>query len=251
MAIDYLLPAAQEAMQLAGLEAGAVDLIVTLSLSPDRLASNPSIIGPRIGHPLQKLLRANNAYVFDLMDASVAKALHVVDVFARQQGYRRVLFTRSEFNAGLRADLGSRFAMSDGAMACVIEPDGLSRFSSFPVFGVNPMVIELNEDIRSLSDHKAFIRFHPTIDAANSFRSAATQAALSLDHSKKEYLREDWFTTVVGGNWEQTVTTGPFDLGLAFSDLTSKGHGKCLTAVSFDPFGPAAEAVNAFYGNLE
>jgi hypothetical protein len=251
MAIELLVPVAREAMEKAGLGSDDIDLIVTLSLSPDRVAIDPSIIGPRIGHPLQKVLKANNAYVFDLMDASVAKALHISDVFAKEQGYTRVLFARTEFNAGLRQDVDSRFAMADGAMACVIEPDGLSRFSSFPVSGLNPMVIELNEDIRALSDHKAFIRFHPNIDAVNSFRLAASQAAFSLDHSKMEYFAEDWFATVVGREREKRVTTGPFDLGIAFSNLTSKGHGKHVTAVSFDPFGPAAEAVNAFCGNLQ
>ncbi|MBX3304661.1 MAG: hypothetical protein KF751_01275 [Nitrospira sp.] len=250
MAIDLLLPAAQKAVSLAGLQATDIDLIVTLSLSPDRIAIDPSILGPRIGHPLQKLLQANNAYVFDLMDASVAKALHVTDIFAKEQGYKRVLFARTEFNAGLRADVGSKFSMADGAMACVIEPDGLSRFASVPVPGLNPMVIELNENIRALSEHKAFIRFHPNIGAANSFRVAASQAAFSLDPSQKEYLAEDWFTTEMGRKRETSATTGPFDLGMGFSSLTSKKHGSHLIAVSFDPFGPSAEAVDVFCGSL-
>jgi len=251
MAIDLLLPAAQKAMRLADLRATDIDLIVTLSLSPDRIAIDPSILGPRIGHPLQKMLQANNAYVYDLMDASVAKAMHVTDIFAKEQRYKRVLFARTEFNAGLREDLGSRFAMADGAMACVIEPDGLSRFASFPVPGLNPMVIELNENIRAFSDHKASIRFYPNTSAANSFRLAASQAAISLDYSQKEYLAEDWFTTVVGQKPGTSTTTGPFDLGIAFSSLTSKEHGNYFTAVSFDPFGPSAEAVNLFCGSLQ
>ena len=250
MAIDLLLPAAQKAMSLAGLRATDIDLIVTLSLSPDRIAIDPSILGPRIGHPLQKTLQANNAYVFDLMDASVAKALHITDMFSKEQGYKRVLFARTEFNAGLRADLESGFAMADGAMACVIEPDGLSRFASFPVPGLNPMVIELNENIRALSDHKAFIRFHPNIGDADSFRLAASQAAFSLNRSQSEYLAEDWFTTVVGRKRQTSGTTGPFDLGIGFSRLTPNEHGSHLTAVSFDPFGPSAEAVNVFCGSL-
>lgn len=248
MAIDRLLPVVRTALQQANIDAAEIDMFVTLSISPDHVAIDPAIIGPRIGHPLQRALGADKAYVFDLMDASVAKALHIADIFASQQGYSRVLLTRSECTKGLREDVDSGFALADGAMACVIEPDGASRFASAPVSGVKPLVIELNDDIRCLTDPKAFIRFSPTVEIKERYRRATVRAAEALKGASTPLVTEDWLTVATAGEQSRMATSGPFDLGIAFSELLAEGRCGTLTAISFDAFGPAADAVTVGYG---
>ncbi len=79
MLMQRLLPAVREALDEAAVKPEEIDLIVGLALSPDHLIENRDIMAPKIGHPLQKVLGANRAHVFDLTDSSLARALYVVD----------------------------------------------------------------------------------------------------------------------------------------------------------------------------
>lgn len=79
MLMQRLLPAVREALDEAVVKPEEIDLIVGLALSPDHLIENRDIMAPKIGHPLQKVLGANRAHVFDLTDSSLARALYVVD----------------------------------------------------------------------------------------------------------------------------------------------------------------------------
>ncbi len=244
MAIDALLPAVHHALGQAGLQAADIDMIVTMSVSPDHLAIDPAIIGPRIGHPLQMRLAADRAYVFDLMDASVAKAMHVADIFGFQQGYRRVLFARAECGHGLRPDTGSGFTVPDGAMAMVCEPTGRSRFRSSRLEGMEPLMLMLNPSIAGAGDSKAHARFAPPASIGQRYSDAAREsvAALNDEHfDSARYIVEHWD---FGAGREQS---GPFDTGLGLASLLASGIGD-VTLLSFDPFGPACDAVAVSYG---
>ena len=70
MLMQRLLPAVREALDEAAVKPEEIDLIVGLALSPDHLIENRDIMAPKIGHPLQKILGANRAHVFDLTDSS-------------------------------------------------------------------------------------------------------------------------------------------------------------------------------------
>lgn len=96
MLMQRLLPAVREALDEAAVKPEEIDLIVGLALSPDHLIENRDIMAPKIGHPLQKVLGANRAHVFDLTDSSLARALYVVDTLASDQGYRNVLVVRGK-----------------------------------------------------------------------------------------------------------------------------------------------------------
>ena len=245
MAIDALLPAVQQALDLAGLQAGEIDMIVTISVSPDHLAIAPDIIGPRIGHPLQMRLGAERAYVFDLMDASVAKALHVADIFGFRQGYKRVLFARAECGHGVLPDPDSGFAVADGAMAMVCEPSGASRFHSARMDGIAPLVMKLNEAIVDAADKKAFASFAPPPAIAQRYSDGAREGVAALNGDawdQARYLVEHW------DYGSGRAHSGPFDTGLGLAGLLADGRSGPITLLSFDPFGPAADAVTVSYG---
>lgn len=245
MAIDALLPAVHQVLDQAGLQAAEIDMIVSISVAPDHLALEPNIIGPRIGHPLQKCLGAQRAYVFDLMDASVAKALHVADIFAFQQGYRHVLMVRAECGHGVRPDPDSGFTVPDGAMAMLCEPTGTSRWHSGALDGIAPLMLMLNPSIVHLEDKKAHVRFAPPADIGQRYSEAARNAVAALNGpawDSARYSVEHWHFGAGGKR------SGPFDSALALADLLAKGGNGALTLVSFDPFGPAADAVTVCYG---
>lgn len=248
MAMDALLPAVEQALQRAGIGAADLDMIVTLSLAPNRLAIDAAIIGPRIGHPLQKQLGAANAYVFDLMDTSVAKALHVVDVFGHAQGYRRALFLRVECGQDVRADMHSGFAIPDGAMALVCEPDGKSSFCSDDLAGIEPLMILMNTEVSRVDDKKGFIRFAPPEKLGPLYLAAAREGLARLGGSAgQRHVIEHWDLPSRREPGAARHQGGPFDIGLALSELLGSATGGELAAVSLDLFGPGADTVTLSY----
>ncbi|MBN3819830.1 hypothetical protein G3N57_25930, partial [Paraburkholderia sp. Se-20369] len=83
---DYAVKAARQALLQAGCLPSELDLIVSLSISPSRMADAPSIAGPRLAHPVQRDLRARHAAVFDLLDADWTLALDLAQSHCRQLG---------------------------------------------------------------------------------------------------------------------------------------------------------------------
>lgn len=122
---DYAVNAARQALLQAGCLPSELDLIVSLSISPSRLADAPSIAGPRLAHPVQRDLRARHAVVFDLLDADWTLALDLAQSHCRQLAYRRALVVRAEALADVEQVATSGFA--DGAGAIVLTPSGHDR----------------------------------------------------------------------------------------------------------------------------
>ncbi|QNA98235.1 hypothetical protein [Massilia sp. Se16.2.3] len=181
--------------------------------------------------------------MFDLMDASVAKALHLADIFAFQQGYRRVLFARAECGHGVRPDPVSGFAVPDGAMALLCEPTGTSRWCSRTLDGVKPLMLMLNETIRHAGDQTTQVRFAPPPDIGARYAEAARACVAELHGQAWDgarHLVEHWQMDGSG--------SGPFDSALGLAPLLAEGAAGELTLLSFDPFGPAADAVTVSYG---
>ncbi len=119
-ASDYAVKAARQALAKARCLPSELDLIVGLSVSPSRLANAASIAGPRLGHPVQRDLRAGNAVVFDLLDADWSLALDLTQSHCRQLGYRRALVIRAELLTDV--EQAAQGGLSDGAGAIVLAP---------------------------------------------------------------------------------------------------------------------------------
>ncbi|KVX66076.1 hypothetical protein [Burkholderia stagnalis] len=122
---DYAIKAARQALLQAACLPSELDLIVSLSISPSRMADSPSIAGPRLAHPVQRDLRARHAAVFDLLDADWTLALDLAQSHCTQLGYRRALVVRAEALADVEQVATSGFA--DGAGAIVLTPSGRDR----------------------------------------------------------------------------------------------------------------------------
>lgn len=234
LALDRLLPIVSQALNSGRLTARDLDLIATISISPDRVAIDPAILGPRVGHPLQRAIGASRAYVFDMLDASLAKVLHAVDIFAHAQGYENVLIVRADHCAGLDLQLGSSLYLPDGALALACRPDGRSRFGSTALVGLPPAVTLADRIVRDALDIKATMRFAGPPDLAARYH-AATQVAIARLPAAGRTFTESWFSA---------DADGPFSLGTAIRAALAGNYSGAATAVSFDPFTPTADAVS-------
>ncbi len=238
LALDRLLPLVNQVLAHSGLAAHDLDLITTVSVSPDRVAIDPAILGPRIGHPLQRAVGASRAYVFDMLDASVAKVLHAVDVFASRQGYEHVLVVRTEHCAGLDLQLGEHMHLPDGALALVCRPDGCNRLRSVPIDDLPPAITLADRVVGDALAVKATMRFDSPPDLAARHGDAARRAMAALPETGHAIV-ESWFSR---------DADGPFSMATGLSSALARGYRGSVTAVSFDPFAPAADAVTLHCG---
>lgn len=121
LASAYAVKAAKLALSQARCLPSELDLIVSLSVSPNRVADSVSIAGPRLAHPVQRDLRASNAHVFDLLDADWTFALDIAQSHSRALGYRRALVVRAEALDDVEGI--ERGGLSSGAGAIVFTID--------------------------------------------------------------------------------------------------------------------------------
>ncbi|WP_263140140.1 beta-keto-ACP synthase [Pseudomonas sp. RIT-PI-AD] len=235
--IQRLLPAVEDALRGAGVEAGEIDLIVGLALSPDHLVEQHDIIGPKISHPLQKRLGAQRAHVFDLTDASLARALYMVDSLASDQGYRHVLVVRGECAEGLEIDEASGFALCDGALALLCQPTGRAGFRRLPLVGDwCPLSIPLNTEMRSPGDFKGRLYLPPQETLPEAVRHASIELADAF--APRAWIREEWF----GEGRPNGRCLGPFELARQM-EAAQRDRLDELLLISFDPFGMVVEGV--------
>ncbi len=241
MLMQRLLPAVREALDEAAVKPEEIDLIVGLALSPDHLIENRDIMAPKIGHPLQKVLGANRAHVFDLTDSSLARALYVVDTLASDQGYRNVLVVRGESSQGLEVDSESGFALADGALALLCRPTGKAAFRRGALGGDPaqewlPLSIPLNTDIRQVGDVKGHLNLPAQPGLPEAVRAGFTR--LAGDFPQLNWVREEWF----GQGRPDGRCLGPFELA---SQLRAAQRDRLdeLLLISFDPFGMVVEGV--------
>ncbi|WP_375055758.1 hypothetical protein [Zobellella sp. DQSA1] len=234
--IEFLKIAADQALEMAQCKAKDIDLIVSLSWSPDHMIDDPAIMGPRVGHPLQKLIGATNAFVFDMMDASLAKTLHIINHFALMQSMRRVLVVRMDVGHGLSADETSGFRIPDGAFALVLSPDQNAQFHRQNISGdFQPLKVDLRSNILSDKGIKASFSF----PYQESLCRSVEETYRYLSHfggPTRRYLCERWFSD----ESHNKPCLGPFELPFQL-------HHECTPSesylvVSFDPFNLSVEA---------
>ncbi len=244
VAMDYLVPAVERALEQGNCAATDLDLIVSLSWSPDHLVTDTRIMGPRIGHPLQKKIGAHHAFVFDLMDASLAKALYIVNQFALTQSLKRVLLVRADNAQGLQADPESGFTIPDGAFALLLAPDAQQHFVSTPLVdpqgnaGFHPLRVELNTHVTHATDAKGTLRFpvQPALDEA--IDHAVQSLSDTTGFAARNSMREHWLSHAP----EQPHCLGPFDLAFQL-EMYLEYQREPVLAISVDPFSLMVEGV--------
>jgi putative alkyl quinolone biosynthesis protein PqsB len=247
MAIDRALTACEQALQQAGCRSDDIELIVGMSISPDHLSDDPAIAGPRLGHPLQRELKARNAFVFDLIDADWGTAIDIACAFAASTPLGRVLLVRAECTHGLVPDETSGFAVADGGGALVVSvtPGAEYRalYTAVPGFRGAELTLAPPER-RATTNARAVL----TLPHQPGLCSAVRDAMQRLVEQESEgrpaadiIVREDWFgdgecDAARRDSSAAGVSVGPFALPLALSGHPRGASSTWVVNVSFNPF---------------
>ncbi|ACB67967.1 conserved hypothetical protein [Burkholderia ambifaria MC40-6] len=264
---DYAIKAARQALLQAGCLPSELDLIVSLSISPSRMADAPTIAGPRLAHPVQRDLRARHAAVFDLLDADWTLALDLAQSHCKQLGYRRALVVRAEALADVEQVATSGFA--DGAGAIVLTPAGHDRvyasryadLESPPFATLDALPARRVNGILSLArfesrfDHAAGRFDAEPANAATALRAMVDAVQSRIDRRVATLFCESWLSgwpsivTGVGRDFHVDVVSGSTDIPNPFqlpAWLASRvAHSRSLrddehtvVAMTLDPFRP-------------
>ncbi|MBY4802935.1 hypothetical protein K6W78_23425 [Burkholderia cepacia] len=264
---DYAIKAARQALQQAGCLPSELDLIVSLSISPSRMADAPSIAGPRLAHPVQRDLRARHAAVFDLLDADWTLALDLAQSHCRQLGYRRALVVRAEALADVEQVAESGFA--DGAGAIVLTPSGhdrayASRYADLdsPPFATLDALAprRVNGSLSLARFESRFDRATGRFDAEPANAGAAVNAMLDaaqsrIDRRAATLFCESWLSgwpsiaTGARDAFRVDVVTGPAEIPNPFQlpawlasrvadSISLRDDERTVIAMTLDPFRP-------------
>ncbi|WP_407330684.1 hypothetical protein [Enterovibrio sp. 27052020O] len=236
--LDALLPCVETILDRAEWPSKDIDLIVSMSLSPDHLVSKCNVMGPRIGHPLQRALNADNAFVFDAMDASLAKTLHIVNTLALSQGYSKVLIVRAENTVNLDACLQSGFDISNGVMAMLLTPCPSQRFSSLPIGKhFSPLRVTLNPFISNEKCVKGAFSLIPQAELNQAINRSLDELLSSPTSCASVSLVESW----LGHSADSSCCLGPFEIPYRLANQPIDGE--TFHLVSVDLFSMSLNSV--------
>ncbi|OJB48609.1 hypothetical protein BGV60_13220 [Burkholderia ubonensis] len=264
---DYAVNAARQALLQAGCLPSELDLIVSLSISPSRLADAPSIAGPRLAHPVQRDLRARHAVVFDLLDADWTLALDLAQSHSRQLGYRRALVVRAEALADVEQVATSGFA--DGAGAIVLTPSGHDRgyASSYADLESPPFATLDALPARRVNGALSLARFESRFDhatgrfdgepanAAAAVRAVVDEVQSRIDRRAATLFCESWLSgwpSIAAGAERESpvdVVAGSADIPNPFQlpawlasrvadSMSLRDDEHTVVAMTLDPFRP-------------
>jgi hypothetical protein len=120
--VEMALPVCTRVLEEGQTLATELDMILSISISPDHLFRSKDMAAPRLCHPLQRELGANNAFVFDIIDADWSSALEIAEGFMAQLSYQKVLIVRTEVTAlSVLPDATSGFDFVDGVGVLLLE----------------------------------------------------------------------------------------------------------------------------------
>lgn len=112
----------------------ALDLIITLSTSIDRIIERNEQQTPRVGYALQEHLQADSAFVIDLQDTTWAQALEVANGYFVAAGMKNILIAEANshdvkrfptLEAGARSVL---LSASDAVSQCQIVQQEITGY---------------------------------------------------------------------------------------------------------------------------
>ncbi|WP_394846737.1 hypothetical protein LZC95_04640 [Pendulispora brunnea] len=250
LAVDRVLPVAREVLAQASIEASSLDLILSMSISPDRVALGKNVAGPRVCHPLQRDLGAERAFVFDLYDDDWSAAIDIARGFCHEMDYKHVLLVRVECGGrSLAKDPESGFRIPDGAGCLLLRWGGgkSEPFGGWSHTNVAPIQVDAFPWAECASGE---LRGQYRFPLQQGVSEKLNQAAIGLlrnalaDQKADHVVIESWFPgdvdaravkDAVGLDPAIDTRLGPF--GLPYFAETLRGDGtRRLLSLTLNPF---------------
>ncbi len=236
MAIDFALAAATEALEVSDIKGSDLDLIISMSISPDHLSDKTNIMGPRICHPLQRELKADNAVVFDLHDACWTFALDTARSFMHEMDFTHALIVRTECITGLDTQGANGLAWGSGAAALSLirtdDKEWVSGFTRLNNLTEAARIELLDARFRFRSNHRAALYFSPSPDFHASLTHAVQSLAQSFDSAWAPYIEPWRFSDQEADPGRPQLAPYAFPLSLSETHSERKYNG----VITFDPF---------------
>ena len=115
LVLDKTLPLCKQLLEESNFNPSDIDLILNITLSPDRLFQDKTIGIPRVAHPIHYLIKAENAYVIDIHESDWNTAFSIAKAFMIDQNRKNVVIIRTEFlHSSVHPDYQSGFNIPDG-----------------------------------------------------------------------------------------------------------------------------------------
>ena len=203
MMADTAQKAVQDALEQAGTRADEIDLIVTMGISPSHVADDPEILGPRVGHPIQRDMDISKAFVFDTLDGDLNFAMDLAESFFNLYPFKRALLIHAECGApSVKPCPETGMALSDGVSALVVSPD-FSRTEMGASYAdisdrLDPLsMYPLPRDKETATTELVRLDFKAPPTLFSSIREAASQVinqeATRFTNPSAEFVMENWF----------------------------------------------------------
>jgi len=184
--LDKTLPVCKQLLEESNFNPLDIDLILNITLSPDRLFQDKTIGVPRVAHPIHYLIKAENAFVIDIHESDWNTAFSIAKAFMIDQNLKNVLIIRAEFlHSSVHPDYKSGFNIPDGIAVILAE-------------NLNKNIVTEYQDLKTTD---VFCRYDMITRgeelAKNQFRSKLTW------DSNEKYLEdlnqtgEDFFNTML------------------------------------------------------
>lgn len=124
LVLDTTLPIVRQLLEEVKYNPLDIDLILNITLTPDRLFQDKTIGVPRIAHPIHYLIGAENAFVIDIHESDWNSAFAIAKSFMVDLNKKNVLLIRSEFlHTSVHPDYETGFNIPDGIALILAEAD--------------------------------------------------------------------------------------------------------------------------------
>lgn len=125
LVLDQTLPICKKLLEESNFNPLDIDLILNITLTPDRLFQDKTIGVPRVAHPIHYLIKAENAFVIDIHESDWNTAFAIAKAFMVDQNKKNVMIIRTEFlHSSVHPDHKSGFNIPDGIGVILAEKDG-------------------------------------------------------------------------------------------------------------------------------
>lgn len=241
--MDYSLPLCENVLKKAGVMPEEIDLLLSISVTPDRLVGDKAIGAPRLCHPLQRELKAKNAFVFDLLDSDWHTAIEIASGFAADQNYKKILIIRAELSAhSIQADQETGFNIPDGFGAILLENDQQplnTQYASLKNENEAGMdLLPASELCKNLQ--KTRIKFNISDNKVEAINDQSNRLIESLNSTDNcSIIAESWFPK----HNEQLASEhlGPFSLPFKAEQILAKKNtgeefDSQIVSITFNPF---------------